>query len=226
MRSPAWVIQTSVLEIGRPLRNVSVLVFSIPSQHALKVRYYLKKQALGLLLVVSVPLGACTAPPAEESETPVKTVLPQVEEWELLQDLYLGEIAESAPSNFANEAAALSYLKQYCEIDQFGDAGETDVVDRIVSKYCNTALATRLGVKTPSVALKEVDEAEFTRIAGEQFGVFEETYDDGSSNTPVSLAKYICENADVSELERNLGDDFPTSFQWFAMETFCPQKLG
>jgi hypothetical protein len=151
---------------------------------------------------------------------------PEAEEWELLQDLYLGEIAESAPSNFANQAAALSYLKQYCEIDQFGDAGEADVVDRIASKYCNTPLATELGVEEPSAELKTVDEAEFTRIAGERFGVYEETYDDGSSNTPVSVAKFICETADVSELERNLGDEFETSFQWFAMETFCPQKLG
>ncbi len=144
----------------------------------------------------------------------------------MLQQEYLGEVAESAPSNFANESAALSYLKQYCEIDQFGNAGEADVVDRIAAKYCGTSLATHLGVQEASVALKEVDEGEFTRIAGEEFGVFEEVFEDGSSNTPVSLAKYFCEKADVSELERNLGDEFETSFQWFAMETFCPQKLG
>lgn len=171
-------------------------------------------------------LSGCTPPPEPAPEPPEVETAPQAEEWELLQDLYLGEIAESAPSNFANESAALSYLKQYCEIDQFGDAGEADVVDRIASKYCNTSLATELGVQEPSVELRAVDEAEFTRIAGERFGVYEETYEDGSSNTPVSVAKFICENADVSELERNLGDDFSTSFQWFAMETFCPQKLG
>lgn len=171
-------------------------------------------------------LSGCTPPPEPAPEPSEVETAPQAEEWELLQDFYLGEIAESAPSNFANESAALSYLKQYCEIDQFGDAGEADVVDRIASKYCNTPLTSHLGVREPSVALQAVDEVEFTRIAGEQFGVFEEKYEDGSSNTPVSLAKYLCENADVSELERNLGADFPTSFQWFALETFCPQKLG
>lgn len=138
----------------------------------------------------------------------------------------MAEIAESAPSNFANEQAALSYLKQYCEIDQYGDAGEADVVDRIVSKYCNSDLSKQLGVKEPTVALADVDEEEFNRIAGEQYGVFPETYDDGSSNTPASIARYLCEKADVSELERNLGKEFETSFQWFALETFCPQKLG
>ena len=174
----------------------------------------------------SLLLAACTSPPEPEPEVAQEEVVAAPEEWELLQDMYLDEIEESAPSNFANESAALSYLKQYCEIDQFGDAGEADVVDRIASKYCNTALAEELGVEEPSVALREVDEAEFTRIAGERFDVYAETFEDGSSNTPVSVAKFICENADVSELERNLGDDFPTSFQWFAMETFCPQKLG
>lgn len=120
----------------------------------------------------------------------------------------------------------MSYLKQYCEIDQYGDAGEADVIDRIASKYCNTELADELSVRQPTVSLTEVDEEEFTRIAGEKFGVYEEVFEDGSSNTPLSLAKYICEFGDVSELERNLGDSFESSFQLFALETFCPQKLG
>ena len=58
------------------------------------------------------------------------------------------------------------------------------------------------------------------------FGKMRKTYEDGSSNTPVGVAKHLCEKADVTELERNLGDGFETSFQWFALETFCPQKLG
>ena len=170
-------------------------------------------------------LAACAPVTQEVTEAPPE---PTVENWELLQDSYLAEIEESAPSNFANESAALSYLKQYCEIDMFGDAGEADVVDRIASKYCNTDLAEELGVEEPQVALVEVDEDEFTRIAGEKYGVFAETFDDGSSNTPVSLAKYICENGDISEMEayaEEYGFVLQEQFNWFAMETFCPQKL-
>jgi len=176
---------------------------------------------LGLSLLTS-----CVPTVEEEPQSLPK---PTVENWELLQDRYLAEIEESAPSNFANESAALSYLKQYCEIDMFGDAGEADVVDRIASKYCNTDLADELGVEAPKVALVEVDEEEFTRIAGEKYGVYAETYEDGSSNTPVSIAKYICENGDVSEMEayaKEYGFVLQEQFNWFAMETFCPQKLG
>ena len=179
--------------------------------------------------VAAVAMVAAGCVAYSEDSASVAESTPQAvaqEDWERLKDQYLAELDESAPDYFVADSAALTYLKQYCEIDQYGDAGETDVIDRTVAKYCNTALAEHLGVEKPKVALAQVDEAEFTRIAGEEFGVFEETYDDGSSNTPVSLARYLCEKADVTELERNLGDQFETSFQWFAMETFCPQKLG
>lgn len=187
-----------------------------------------RKEALVLVLsfVVGTSLLSACAPEAQEVSQPSPE--PTVENWERLQDRYLAEIEESAPSNFANESAALSYLKQYCEIDMFGDAGEADVVDRIASKYCNTDLADELGVEEPKVALVEVDEEEFTRIAGEKYGVYAETYEDGSSNTPVSIAKYICENGDLSEMEayaKEYGFVLEEQFNWFAMETFCPQKL-
>ena len=177
--------------------------------------------ALPLLLMACVGVS-------QDQESAEQISAPIPEKWELLEEMYLGEIAESAPSNFANESAALSYLKQYCQIDQLLDAGEEDVVDRIVAKYCNTELASHLGVEEPSVALSEVDEEEFTRIAGEKFDVYAETFDDGSSNTPVSLAKYICENGDISVMEANAkkyGFVLEDGFNWFAMETFCPQKL-
>lgn len=184
----------------------------------------INKSSITLAVLAGI-LAGCSVP-EEAPEKEVVVEAPSPEKWEVLQELYLSEIEESAPSNFANESAALSYLKQYCEIDQYGDAGEADVVDRIASKYCKTELSEKLGVREPTVSLVSVDEEEFTRVAGERFGVYEEVFEDGSSNTPVSLAKYICEFGDVSELERNLGDSFESSFQWFALETFCPQKLG
>lgn len=188
-----------------------------------------RNEALVLVIGALVSASFLSSCAPEEPEVSQSAPEPSVENWERLQDRYLAEIEESAPSNFANESAALSYLKQYCEIDMFGDAGQSDVVDRIASKYCNTDLADELGVKEPEVALVEVDEEEFTRIAGEKYGVYAETYEDGSSNTPVSLAKYICENGDISEMEaydEEYGFVLEEQFNWFAMETFCPQKLG
>lgn len=183
----------------------------------------MKTLALFLFPIVFVTGCVIEVVDPAPAEVPAPAV---AEEWEVLQEQFLAEIDESAPDYFVAESAALSYLKQYCEIDQYGDAGETDVIDRTVAKYCGTALAEHLGVEKPKVALQEVDEEEFTRIAGEKFGVYEEVFEDGSSNTPVSLARYICEKASVTELEKNLGDSFEESFQWYAMETFCPQKLG
>jgi len=188
-----------------------------------------RNNSLGLFLTSLVGTFLLSACAPETQEVMQSSPEPTVESWELLQESYLAEIEESAPSNFANESAALSYLKLYCEIDMFGDAGEADVVDRIASKYCNTDLADELGVEEPKVALVEVDEEEFTRIAGEKYGVYAETYEDGSSNTPVSLAKYICENGDILEMEayaKEYGFVLQEQFNWFAMETFCPQKLG
>lgn len=140
-----------------------------------------------------------------------------------LSDKYLSEIDSVAPGYFVSDSAALSYLKQYCEADQLGDAGTTDAIDKIAKRYCSTELANELGVRVRNPEAV-VDIEKFLEIAEREYGVVTETFEDGSTLTPQGLALSICDG-NLATLKSNLGDRWETSFQKFAIETFCPSKL-
>ncbi len=141
-----------------------------------------------------------------------------------LRDKYLEQIEDVAPNYFVSETAALSYLKGYCEANQLGDAGTTDAIDKIAKQYCSSDLARELGVETSRPTV-EVDIDKFLEIAEKEYGVVNETFDDGSTLTPQGLALSICKG-NLATMKSNLGSSWDTSFQKFAIETFCPEKLG
>lgn len=69
------------------------------------------------------------------------------------------------------------------------------------------------------------DQQEFLRVAKSKYGVVDETYEDGSTLRVMDLAQRICEG-NVSEMKKNLGNDWESSFNKFTIETICPQKLN
>ena len=150
---------------------------------------------------------------------------PQPQAVKTIEDTFFDDLDKAAPGFFVSDSAALSYFKQYCEADLLGDAGQEDAVDRLMNSYCDTELANIVGVKTPPEAPAEFDEAEFLRIAEEEYGIVTRTYDDGSSLTPLGMANAICDG-DVAVMKSNLGASWDSSFQKFVLETLCPQKLG
>lgn len=76
----------------------------------------------------------------------------------------------------------------------------------------------------PPATPSSFDEAEFLRVAGERYGVFDETFDDGSTLTVMNLAYTICDG-DLATMRKNLGGDWDTSFNKFVLESLCPEKL-
>jgi hypothetical protein len=190
-----------------------------------KIELAEKKRTLGcggiLLGLILLGIIINVVSPDSNDEVP-ESVSPTTTQ--SLSDKYLNEIDSVAPGYFVNNSAALSYLKQYCEADQLGDAGTTDAIDQIAKQYCSSELARELGVETsrPNV---EVDISKFLEIAEKEYGVVTETFDDGSTLTPQGLALSICKG-NLSTMKSNLGSSWDTSFQKFAIETFCPEKLG
>jgi hypothetical protein len=77
----------------------------------------------------------------------------------------------------------------------------------------------------PPPAPSGFDEAQFIRLSGENFNVFDQTYDDGSTSTVMGTARRICD-ASLATIKSNLGSRWESSYQKFAIESLCPEKLG
>jgi len=63
-----------------------------------------------------------------------------------IQEQYLAEIKAEDKSAFESNDAALLYLKNYCQAAEVARMVASDPIDAIVTSYCNTQLATDLGV--------------------------------------------------------------------------------
>jgi hypothetical protein len=112
----------------------------------------------------------------------------------------------------------------------FSDWGESlnldlSIADRgaMEAKDCVSLPGMQLAAPVPEVA--GFDEASFLIRAGEEYGQFDETYDDGSSLTVMAKTRAICAGS-LSTMKTNLGDKWATSFQKFAIESFCPSKTN
>jgi hypothetical protein len=144
-----------------------------------------------------------------------------------LKETYLSEVNNADSSKFANDQAALSYLKQFCEIRLTGGVSRMDLFETIASKYCATDLAKELGVKTAPSPKPGFDEKAFIKEAKRIDPELFEVLEDGSFIEPVALGNQICSQS-ASELETmkaNLAGFWPNSFNRFAVETLCPEKM-
>lgn len=81
------------------------------------------------------------------------------------------------------------------------------------------------GLADQEAGLQDFDQASFIKTAKAKYGVVDETYDDGSTLKVMTMARSICEGS-LEEMKRNLGGDWSTSFQKFAIESLCPEKLN
>ena len=81
------------------------------------------------------------------------------------------------------------------------------------------------GLAEPEAGIAGFNEQEFISIAKSKYGIVDETYDDGSTLTVMQLARTICEAGILSEMKKNLGSQWNTSFNKYAIETLCPEKL-
>jgi hypothetical protein len=77
----------------------------------------------------------------------------------------------------------------------------------------------------PPVSPSAFDRGEFIKLAGEKYGVFDETFDDGSTLTVMDLAYSICQG-NPTTMKRNLGSKWDSSFQKYVLESLCPEKLN
>ena len=112
------------------------------------------------------------------------------------------------------------------EFSTWGEALDTDfsIADAgaMESKDCLTLPGAALA--EPVAAEAGFDEASYLKIAGDKYGMFDKTYDDGSTLTVMSATRAICDG-DLSVMKSNLGANWESSFQKFAIESFCPSKL-
>ena len=69
------------------------------------------------------------------------------------------------------------------------------------------------------------DEDAFIKQAGEDFGQFDQTFDDGSTLTVMGKARAICDGS-LAVMKGNLGDQWETSFNKFVIDNFCPNKVN
>lgn len=153
--------------------------------------------------------------------------LPTTAETPSLRQTYLDEVNNSDPSHFANDQAALSYLKQFCEIRLSGGISNMDSIETIANKYCDSDLAKELGVKTAPTPEVTFDEKAFIAKAKKLDPELFEVLDDGSFIEPVALANQICSQSasELQTMKNNLAGYWSGSFQKFAVQTVCPSKL-
>ena len=144
-----------------------------------------------------------------------------------LEQQYLSEVNESDPSHFANDQAALSYLKQFCEIRLSGGISKMDTIETIANKYCDTDLAEELGVKTAPTPDASFDEKAFTAKAKKIDPELFKVLDDGSFIEPLALANQICSQSafELQTMKSNLAGYWNGSFQKFAVQSVCPSKM-
>ena len=143
------------------------------------------------------------------------------------KNAYLNEVNQADPTHFANDQAALSYLKQFCEIRLTGGISKMDDIETIADKYCDTDLAKQLGVRTLPKPQVGFDAEAFTARAKEIDPELFRVLEDGSFIEPVALANTICSQtqSELQSMVSNLGNDWNSSFNKFAMETLCPDSI-
>ena len=165
---------------------------------------------VALTLLASFALSSCGG----GSEQPLE---------QTTQEKYLSEINEVKQDAFVSDNAALMYLRNYCQAEQTGIAPSGDAIDQIVSNYCDTDLAKELGVTEAPEPEPTIDLESYKQRALDEFGVGQ-VEADGSKIDAVAFGQSLC-SADLELMISNLGDDFESSFQYFALSTFCPEKI-
>jgi len=140
-----------------------------------------------------------------------------------IQDKYLAEIKAKDSSAFVSDDAALLYLKNYCQAAETAKMVASDPIDAIVTSYCNTQLATDLGVTPAPTPDASIDLEAFAKRALDEYGVGQ-VEADGSQMDAVAVGQSLC-SGDIDMMVTNLGSDFEGSFQYFALSTFCPEKI-
>ena len=91
------------------------------------------------------------------------------------------------------------------------------------SKECLSLTGYKLA--DPPATPSGFDEASFVETAKSKYGVVDETFEDGSTLTVMQLARTVCEG-NLATMKDNLGGQWENSFQKFAIESLCPEKLG
>jgi hypothetical protein len=112
------------------------------------------------------------------------------------------------------------------EFSTWGDAIDTEfsIADAGAMESKDCLYLPGAALAEPVAAEAGFDESAFLKIAGEKYGMFDETYDDGSTLTVMSMTRAICDG-DLTVMKSNLGANWESSFQKFAIESFCPSKL-
>ena len=173
----------------------------------------MKKMLIGFLLMAGgLSLSSCLS-------APISDVKPN------LSNEYLREVDQVDPSHFGSDTAALSYLKQFCELRLTGGISNMDSIELVANKYCDSDLAQQLGVRVAPALPAGFDENAFVakakKIDPELFRVLE----DGSFIEPVAMVNSLCSQSSATlQLHKN-ANDWETSFAKFALETMCPEKI-
>jgi hypothetical protein len=112
----------------------------------------------------------------------------------------------------------------------FSDWGE--LPDAEFSMSSRGAREAKDCISLPKASLAEppptasgFDEAQFIKISGDNYGQFDKTFDDGSTLTVMGKARAFCVR-NVASIKSNLGSRWESSYQKFAIESLCPEKLG
>lgn len=90
------------------------------------------------------------------------------------------------------------------------------------SKDCLYLPGASLAQPEPGAAT--FDEEAFLQVAGDKYGIYDETYDDGSTLTVMKMTRAVCDG-NLAVMKKNLGSRWDSSFNKFAIESFCPEKL-
>lgn len=114
---------------------------------------------------------------------------------------------------------------------QFSDWGSApklnmSIADEGANESIECLTLPGAGLADQEAGVAGFDEEKFIATAKSKYGIVEETYDDGSTLTVMQLARTICEAGILSEMKKNLGSQWNSSFNKFAIETLCPEKLN
>ena len=143
-----------------------------------------------------------------------------------LRSSYLDDIRAVDSEAFIDDDAALLYLKNFCEAAAQGVDAAAEPVDDVVESYCGTDLAAEVGVQTIPPGPANVDDDAFRAEALERFEMGKPE-PDGSALDAAAFAKSLCQRSDseLADMKSNLGADWEGSFQQFAVQTYCPDRL-
>lgn len=143
------------------------------------------------------------------------------------RDQYLEDVYGVDPTYFKTADAALSYLKQFCEIRLTGGISNMDAIELVADKYCDTDLAKQLGVRVAPALPSGFDEKAFIAKSKAMDPELFRVLEDGSFIEPVALANRICSQSasELQTMRSNAAGYWESSFNKFAMETICPEKI-